>query len=267
MLLHIACRAEEEDILGAWNILKVNHADLEEPAAMVLPRTPSESPAASGNELESVFSGSHLPELFFMEMLSSYAVRAVIDLSPGQGEFGKACLSSRVPYTAICLTEAHAKHLETLLTDFVVRKMYEEGHTLYRAKAAAALANTQGDEGTDDNSSDSDAPKKKKKDTTKTSGEDKEKEKKTETRKDDEDNTKKEDKKKKQQKDKDNKGKEKGDKDKKKVKGKKRSGDECEEDSEDEKPKRKKKTTDTGKKRKVCSVSDTDEDRSESLPW
>ncbi len=101
-----------------------------------------EAPSVS---TESVFSSAQLPETLFKDLLSSYRVKAVIDLSPGQGEFAQACLSARVAYLAVCCTEAHCAGLEHRLTQYVMDKMALQGHPLYRQKAAA-FAKAAGDE-------------------------------------------------------------------------------------------------------------------------
>jgi hypothetical protein len=59
----------------------------------------------------------------------------VIDASPAQGEFMKACLSSRTKAVAICGTESHCARLELLLTDFVLSELSREGSTFYRPDA------------------------------------------------------------------------------------------------------------------------------------
>ena len=56
----------------------------------------------------------------------------------GQGELAKACISERIPCQAFTVTDAHAKHLELLLTEFVLGLMKTEGSSFYRAAAAGS---------------------------------------------------------------------------------------------------------------------------------
>ena len=64
--------------------------------------------------------------------MHSYCASNVIDTSPAQGEFMKACLSSRTKAMAICETESLCARLELLLTDFVLSELSREGSTFYR---------------------------------------------------------------------------------------------------------------------------------------
>ncbi len=95
-----------------------------------------EPPAA----MEPVFSHASLPDDFYTNMFASYSARAVLDLSTGPGEAAKGALTTRIPYLGVCLTEEHARRLEQHLTDWVHSCMKEEGHPLYKAGAASAVA-------------------------------------------------------------------------------------------------------------------------------
>lgn len=112
---------------------------------------------------ESVFSGQILPAQFFRNFLKAqsvccvcpsrnYNLRIVMtpclphlhlvvkmrcDLAAAQGELAKACLSERVPFYGFTLSEAHSRHLEILLTDYVLEQMSTEGSTFYRSEVAS----------------------------------------------------------------------------------------------------------------------------------
>lgn len=49
----------------------------------------------------------------------------------------KACVSERISYLGLTLSDAHSSQLEMILTNFVVTQMQTEGSTYYRSEAAA----------------------------------------------------------------------------------------------------------------------------------
>lgn len=86
---------------------------------------------------EAVFPACIVPMELYGELISSYSATSVVDLSPAQGEFLKACLAARTKCLAVVHTESHAKHLELLCTDFVLSELSREGSTFFRPEAAA----------------------------------------------------------------------------------------------------------------------------------
>ena len=96
---------------------------------------PERDPHAGLDDEETVFSACIVPTELYGELISSYSATSVVDLSPGQGEFLKACLSARTKCFALCGTEAHSKHLELLLTDWVLSELSREGSTFFRPEA------------------------------------------------------------------------------------------------------------------------------------
>ncbi len=86
---------------------------------------------------ETVFPACIVPMELYGELISSYSATSVVDLSPGQGEFLKACLAARTKSLAVVHTESHAKHLELLCTDFVLSELSREGSTFFRPETAA----------------------------------------------------------------------------------------------------------------------------------
>ncbi len=93
------------------------------------------------NAIESVFSGLRLPMKLHKEILS-YGVKCAIDCTPGQGEMLKACLDSRIPVLALCLTEKHAEALEERLTHYCLDKFKDNTHTLFRADCKIEVKKT-----------------------------------------------------------------------------------------------------------------------------
>lgn len=88
---------------------------------------------------ESVFSAVKLPPAFFQDLLQSYNVSSVVDMTPGQGCLLQTCLDLRIPVLAICLSDSHCEQLEERLTTYCMTKFVESGHTLYRADASKFL--------------------------------------------------------------------------------------------------------------------------------
>lgn len=88
---------------------------------------------------ESVFSAVKLPPAFFQDLLQSYNVSSVVDMTPGQGCLLQTCLDLRIPVLAICLSDSHCEQLEERLTSYCMTKFVESGHTLYRADASKFL--------------------------------------------------------------------------------------------------------------------------------
>lgn len=96
---------------------------------------PDRDPTTGLEDEETVFSACIVPTELYGELISSYSATSVVDLSPAQGEFLKACLSARTKCFALCGTEAHSKHLELLLTDWVLAELSREGSTFFRPEA------------------------------------------------------------------------------------------------------------------------------------
>lgn len=96
---------------------------------------PDRDPQTGLDDEETVFSACIVPTELYGELISSYSATSVVDLSPAQGEFLKACLAARTKCFALCGTESHAKHLELLLTDWVLSELSREGSTFFRPEA------------------------------------------------------------------------------------------------------------------------------------
>ena len=91
------------------------------------------------NEAQPAFYHQLPPELH-LEVIHSYNVVGVLDLTAGGGQLAQSCLTKRIPYLGFGLTEAHAVELEKYLTMWVKDMMCTEGHPLCKKGAAAAKA-------------------------------------------------------------------------------------------------------------------------------
>ena len=98
---------------------------------------PDVDPKTIAEHEESVFSASISPNELYQELVASYCATAVVDLSPAQGEFCKACLASRTKVVAVCGTESHGSRLELLLTDHILGELSREGSTFFRPESVA----------------------------------------------------------------------------------------------------------------------------------
>lgn len=94
---------------------------------------------AMEGRVESVFPADKMPRLFFHELIQSYNVAAIMDLTPGQGTLLEAAIDLRVPVVAFGITETHSEMLEDRLTNYCLQKLVDSAHTLYRPEAEQYL--------------------------------------------------------------------------------------------------------------------------------
>ena len=87
---------------------------------------------------ESVFSGARLPPSFFNDMMTSFNISSVVDMTPGQGPLLQTCLDLRVPALAICLSDTHCEQLEERLTTLFAKIRGPLPH-LHRPEASKFL--------------------------------------------------------------------------------------------------------------------------------
>ena len=73
-----------------------------------------------------------LPPDYYLEVIHSFNVVGVLDLSAGGGQVAQACLTRRIPYLGFGLTETHVVELEKYLISWVKDMMTTEGHPLCR---------------------------------------------------------------------------------------------------------------------------------------
>lgn len=88
----------------------------------------AEKPAPTGDEV--VFFGS-LPQAFWVEVLSSYCARGVLDCSAGSGEVCKAALTLRKPCVSFTLSDAHKALLMDHLVGWMLEAMCDRKGTFY----------------------------------------------------------------------------------------------------------------------------------------
>ena len=79
------CRKDKVELLGEKRCVALPEVD----------------PKAIAEHEETVFSTSISPSELYQELVASYCAAAVVDLSPAQGEFCKACLASRTKIVAV----------------------------------------------------------------------------------------------------------------------------------------------------------------------
>lgn len=115
------CRKDKVELLGEKRCVALPEVD----------------PKAIAEHEETVFSTSISPSELYQELVASYCAAAVVDLSPAQGEFCKACLASRTKIVAVCGTESHASRLELVLTDHILGELSREGSTYFRPESVA----------------------------------------------------------------------------------------------------------------------------------
>ena len=60
--------------------------------------------------------------------LVRYFGKSVVDLTPGAGIFGEACLKHRVGYFCVAMTEEHAKGLMQRFQNAALRFMCQDSH-------------------------------------------------------------------------------------------------------------------------------------------
>jgi len=96
---------------------------------------PAEVQAAEHAKPETLvpFCWHGFPKLFFAELLHVNNVGAVIDFTPGDGNFAAAVLErgGGTIYTGVCHTEKHCMLLRDRLVELVLQGMGKEGHVLY----------------------------------------------------------------------------------------------------------------------------------------
>ena len=94
---------------------------------------------------EPVFYHGH-PIKLDEEVVHSYDLEGVIDLSAGNGQLALTCIRQRKPYFGITLTEAHSAELLNWLTSKVWSSFLDESSKLYVPALAKIMAAADGDE-------------------------------------------------------------------------------------------------------------------------
>jgi hypothetical protein len=82
-----------------------------------------------------------LPLLFLKDLLHVSHGKAVIDFTPGDGNFAMAVLECKgsVLYFGLCPTELHCQLLRDYLSNYVLEAMQKEGNPLFNEQCAAEM--------------------------------------------------------------------------------------------------------------------------------
>ncbi len=102
---------------------------------------PSVSPgegAAPKGWLESRSSGAPLfwyeskGHALWKQLLTDFDLTAVVDLTPGSGQLGRACLAAGAQYFGICANQTHMSWLANVLDRYALEHIVESGSHLYQ---------------------------------------------------------------------------------------------------------------------------------------
>ena len=76
------------------------------------------------------------PQNIYEEFNHMFAVRTVLDLSPGCGMYAQACLRNSTGYVGFCWTPLHRARMEQRLKLWLLREMVDESSPLYSTVVA-----------------------------------------------------------------------------------------------------------------------------------
>ena len=79
------------------------------------------------------------PVEFWEDILWSLDAAAVVDLSPGSGSAGRACLRAGIEYVACCRTEAHASWVGNILDREACELIVKKQSPLFEQDLASLL--------------------------------------------------------------------------------------------------------------------------------
>jgi hypothetical protein len=80
------------------------------------------------------------PEDFYVEVLHSFCLKAVVDMTAGAGAAALACIKSKRQYLGCCLTDVHQRLLEQHLLMKVFNEMMNEESKLHCLELTKAIA-------------------------------------------------------------------------------------------------------------------------------
>ena len=136
---------EKKQVYGAKNLIPVGgravNDDIEEPMERRQPRTPE--------TIEPVFFHSH-PMALFEDICNAFELKAIIDLTPGDGNLAMWASRKNLVYTGLCMTEFHRKKLMQHLEKQIRAAMLNECDDLYEPRLHVILKNGQDDQAGDD---------------------------------------------------------------------------------------------------------------------
>ena len=79
------------------------------------------------------------PGVVWAEILHSYRLGAVVDLTVGDGQLALQCARQRIPYFGFCLTAVHATKLCEHLIEEIMNGMLQESDPMFDPKLAALM--------------------------------------------------------------------------------------------------------------------------------
>lgn len=79
------------------------------------------------------------PVKFWEEMVHDYSIKAMVDLTPGDGAKALACLRARIPYVGVVFGDAHRAQLFKHLDISVMKFLQTEGDKLYQPGLAQII--------------------------------------------------------------------------------------------------------------------------------
>ncbi len=120
-----------QNLIGVGGKLKGGDDDLDEPCL------PKAAPRTKESE-EPAFYHCY-PKSFYEELLRAIPVRAIVDLTPGEGNLALAAYEASIMYLGFPFNEKHADLLKAHLETVVLQAMIKEDHALYSAELHAAV--------------------------------------------------------------------------------------------------------------------------------
>ena len=87
--------------------------------------------ARQGSAMEPAF-WFQFPEKFYMEIISSFWAKKIIDLTPGSGCAAMGALHKQVGYLGLCFNDDHRRLLTDHLIDKVLQLARDERHAMYQ---------------------------------------------------------------------------------------------------------------------------------------
>ncbi len=82
------------------------------------------------------------PETLYDDMLRAYAIKVVIDLTPGEGMLALACHKRSIPYVGLVFNAAHRDELQAHLDQLLVGSLLETESETHSAKLHTTLLGT-----------------------------------------------------------------------------------------------------------------------------
>ena len=81
-----------------------------------------------------------MPVAFYHEILEALNIIGVVDVCPGEGACGTACIKKTLPYVGVAFNEQHSARLMAHLEKTVLNCMVTQGDPLYNVKFADVVS-------------------------------------------------------------------------------------------------------------------------------